>query len=809
MPVLISPTLAEAPYLMALAADLVATGTGNACSTSPSAAEFLQVVKTFCYVGQCNVGGVESAEKLTLIVDARDAAVVKGLAYLLQSPQSSSRPRVLLISSVQTWAGSKTASAAVASSDASHFWGRLPLTGEYSLYCTENQYATFLLNDKLAGFELCIVPVGLVYGGGGGDLAPVFDALWRYDPAAHSKAAPVLKIPSLTQGANSVPLVHQAALGKTLSKLCTAGNVPLFLPAAGGDTGDIMTLCKALFKTLNGIEDANIACFDEAEIVEEILAANTAHPRTLLWSANVVFDAACTEAFTDTLGGGLLAGLKDAWAEFQIEKNLSAVSVFIAGTPGSGKTGLAKSMCEALGTKYIDRTCGIMHAVQSTMEDVTDADLKKELYELIEAEMTKTKAPPKKGEAEVAVAVDPATFELTDALRTAIPLPLQRRCVAQLIRQDPLCIRRGYVMDLWGTGMVNSWDELLEASTGASNTGRRGPELVIEVQAFTQALVARLCASLGIAEGTLAKAPKDQQATVKALEDKLAGYAAKLGDIVYPVAPEAEAGEAETKAEAPAREFTKSHLGVLDMESHAKVVGAAVTGEDGAAVEALPVSRIFRVNADAAAPQVVLRAVGTQLLGVHGVIGWLSAERAASWVVAASDADAPAGESAAEGESKEKSAESSTAPAPAPAPVAVQATDVQSVTQKRIQDTLNECSADNRAVLVDKTLSLQKYLLQFVMPDLANGMVQIAQTRPADPIAFLADHLDALAADKEAQAEMAALMQFNKLLAIAEGTWSEPEEASVGASEAGPSIEGEGAESVADTLDVASLEPQD
>lgn len=841
MPVLISPSLADAPYLPALEDDLVATSS-TACRTSASTTDFLQVVKTFCYVGQCGVGGVECADKLTLIVDARDAAVLKGLTYLLQSPQTSSRPRVLLISSVQTWAGSKSASATVASSDASSFWNRLPLTGEYGLYSTENQYATFLLNDKLPGFELCIVPVGLVYGGSGGDLAPAFDALWKYDKNTHTADTPVLKIKSLTAGTNSVPLVHQAALGKTLSKLCNARVVPLFLPAAGGDSGDLMTLFRTLFSTLNGLEEANIACSDETEIVEEILQANTAHPRTLLWSANVAFDASCTEAYADSLGAGLIAGINDSWADFQRARNLSPVSVFVSGTPGSGKTELAKSIAEKVGAKYIDRACCVMHVIKAEAEDIADAGLKTELFEVLEAEITKTRAPPKKGEEAVPVTIDPATFDLTDALVAALPLPLQRRCAASLIRQDPLCARRGYVMDLWGTGLVNSWDELLEATSGpaaaAGASSRLGPELVVEVQATTEALVAKLCESLGIAEGTLAKAPKDQQATVKALEEKLAAYTANLADIVYPEPPAVAAADGEEKggegegmaaAELPVHEFTKSHTAVLDMQDKAKAVSAGAPeagaeaeaeGGDGAESEsriAAVTPRFFRVNADTAAQEVVFKAVGSQMLDVHGTIGWLSAEQIVDLTVVA-EAVAPAAEAEAEAASvgdavgeESKQQETATAPAAekaAPATTSAAAAGTHEATQQRIQKTLEECSEENKAILVDKTMSLQKYLLQHVMPALAKGMVQIAQQRPADPIGYLADHLDALAADKESEAEVEALLQFNKLLAVAEGTWVEPEEVA-SLAESGESGEGSvvGAESLVDSLEVASLEP--
>ena len=54
-------------------------------------------------------------------------------------------------------------------------------------------------------------------------------------------------------------------------------------------------------------------------------------------------------------------------------------------------------------------------------------------------------------------------------------------------------------------------------------------------------------------------------------------------------------------------------------------------------------------------------------------------------------------------------------------------------------------------------------------------MVQIATDAPADPIAFLADHLQRLASEKEQAAQTQARFNFDKLLSMAEGTWVEPE----------------------------------
>ena len=796
MPVLISPSLAAATYMPSLLSNL-GEQTGISCSLSSSAAEFLQTVKTFCYVGQCNIGGIESSAKLTLVVDGRDTSVVKSLLYFLQNPQTVSRPRVLLMSSVQTWAGCKKGSGPVSSVTPESFWARLPVTGEYDLYCTENQFATLFLHDKLMGFELCIIPIGLVYGGAGGDLAAEFDSLWRFDKSTLAAGEPVLRLRSLVNGSNKIPLVHHAALGSTLAALCVASSVPLFLPAAGADSLCLASLFQTVFTQLNGEMEggAHIAYSTELEIIEDILNSCSAYPNTLVWSSDVNFSSDCTASFSSSLGPGIVSGLQGLWAEYLNVRNLRPISIFIAGSPGSGKTELAKGICTAVGTRYVDAPSAIKHVVRAAVVDNVDPELKKTLYNALEAEMQKTKAPPKKGEADVPIVINPDTFELTDALQSALDKGLIRRCLAAFVRQDSVCCRRGYVMDTWGAALVASWAELLEATTGKpceDVSVRQGPELVVELQSTVESQVSRLLASLGIAEGTLAKAPKDQQAAVKSLEEKLNIYAAQMKDIPLDAGVEGEAAKPLSSASA---DITKSHGAVLDMEASAKVSTSS------------QVSAIFRFStSNRSSKESVRSAVCAQLLAVHGPIGWLSDNEV--HLLAAELSEAVSGELANASNATEASVVNSVVetkniePSTAAISTAVKKS-AQERSQERIQNALDECKGEQRALFVEKTNQMQNYLLQHVMPELAQGMVQIALQRPHDPISFLANHLYALAAQKEAIAEKKALDKFNKLLAIAEGRWIEPEAQDEGSADGAASVAEEA--SVGDSLEAASV----
>ena len=788
MPVLISPTVSNEAFFGSLIKALSASSTVFASSTST--ADFLQIIKTYCYVGQCSINNIESADRLTVIVDSRDGAVIQGLLYILQNPQTMSRPRVVLLSSIQTWAGTQGC-ASIREVNAESFWNRVPVTGEHTIYTVENQLCTLLLHDKLPTFELCIMPLGLVYGGAGGDLAAEFDALWRWDAATNTP----IRLRSMVAGANIVPLIHQDDLANTLVALCSAENVPLYLPAAGADNSEaLLPLLKHLFTLLNGTISAAaddsihpVVCMEETEVLEELIASNSAYPRTLLWSANVDFSSQCAGKFSDMLGVGIVERLPETWKEFLAARQLTPLSVFIAGTPGSGKTELAKSLCVALGgARYVTIEAAIMHVVQCTKTDNVDTELKNELYTSIESEMQKTKPPPKKGEAEVPVELDPATFELTPAVQAVLSPDMLRRCLASYIRLDTLCIRRGYVIDIWGIDVITSWSDLVSATCEA------GPELIVEIQASTEALVARLCNNLGIADGTLAKAPKDQQAAVKALEEKLGAYVSKMGDIVYPgptvVEGEEEEAQGETKkAEAEEEpvepEFKTSHAAIIDIEIYAK--------------------RVFRINANDISSNTVQRAVCGQLLQVHGIIGWLTeAETVALTTdpidIAAAEVMTSTTEQAAEVAVVTSSVNVSPSPEKSNATSStLLASDPQSISKARILSTMEEAQGETKQILIDKTNELQHYLLVHVMPELAQGMVQIAQNKPVDPILYIAEHLETLASQRENIAEAKALAYFQKLLAMAEGTWVEPlEEPEASVAGSGASLDGDGGESI-------------
>ena len=213
---------------------------------------FLYIVKCFCLVGKYALNGEDTSEALTVVVDGvRDTAVVDGLVAFLQDPQTVRRPRVIFMSSIETWAGSKkSGSLEITDSSSRTFYSRLPVTGEYALYGQENKIASLMLQEKLPGLEVCIVSVGLLYGGSGGDMELIFQDMWRYNPETSGP----IKLKSLLGGKNKVPMIHYKELSSMVNQLAQAesDSLPLFISASDGCDKCLEELFQEVFWELNG-----------------------------------------------------------------------------------------------------------------------------------------------------------------------------------------------------------------------------------------------------------------------------------------------------------------------------------------------------------------------------------------------------------------------------------------------------------------------------------------------------------------------------------------------------------------------------
>ena len=362
-----------------------------------------------------------------------------------------------------------------------------------------------------------------------------------------------------------------------------------FLPASDCSNLTLNSIVEAVLSYVNcgsvpaseGIEYAS-----QDEILQSALDEKSSLLKPLIWSSDLSFSSNFVQSRIGTgikgVGGqGLLDSLGSVWDEFISGHQLVPVSIFVAGNPQCGKTAVAKSIEETFKCLYVDIPSAVTFALRKpTQENSVGSALKSEIMSIVEAKAAEGKKAPKKGEEPEEVVIDPTTVEVDDALLEALSSETKRRCLAYMITTDKKAKRRGYVMDIWQTGLVSSYEQLQEAVTAikapaeapaeaeALGEGQGAakdetqvateetvnevsdvpgaadkptsppfiafPEVILELQCSDEVLMARLHEKEGIVDGDMKKASKEAQAAVKAFEPILAGYTAQLEAIPIP-----------------------------------------------------------------------------------------------------------------------------------------------------------------------------------------------------------------------------------------------------------------------------------
>lgn len=239
--------------------------------------------------------------------------------------------------------------------------------------------------------------------------------------------------------------------------------------------------------------------------------------------------------------------------------------------------------------------------LQATEDQEIAFALQSAIIAAIEAKIAAETKKPKKGE-EVKP-FDIGTLELTNDLCNSLPHDILRNCVRYILSTKLECSRFGYVLDVWEYGIAGSIEDFQSMLCGetpsqannesdgiAENAAAKSsafPELVVEIQVVDAVVIKRLSTSLGIPDGGLAKASKDNQATIKALDAQLAAYSA----ILQPHASDASIG--------------RSHPIVQRLEA----AGSS--------------SAVLRINGESDLDSLVVDCIA-KLREVHGVLGWIA-----------------------------------------------------------------------------------------------------------------------------------------------------------------------------------------
>jgi hypothetical protein len=451
---------------------------------------------------------------------------------------------------------------------------------------------------------------------------------------------------------------------------------------------------------------------------------------------------------------------------------LKPLSILVAGNPKSGKTEFSSLLAAKLGTEHVTTVGAISHVLKFNFEEGDTALLlRAEIMSVVESKASEgKKPPPKKGEVEATVATDPAAVEVTEALCASIPIDIIRQCVTALVRTSPVCLRKGFVLDLWEGGVFKSARDVdkalgsvdvnvsesqelsAEPNPGeGQGLGEEGslspklsilkqPELLVELQCADSVIMQRLMTTLGIPEGGLAKSSKENQVLVKTMETSLSTYASG----VKPVTP-----NFDENGQAVALEFTHSHETVIEVE----LSGGKVARFDSAANDS----------------QELVQQVCEKLVALRsGRIGWLP-DLASAIPAVTSSANTSAIECV------NFDATTTSGSVEEDASLEAPKNTVSNPAFKRLHDrsigdlnsAIAELNSESKKALLSQCSELQEYLGQNVMPFLVKGMILLARTEPEDPIGFMADFLINEGKALEDAARESALNNFNSVLAAA------------------------------------------
>ena len=711
-------------------------------------AEFVRETDAYC------TGNAEEGQGLCVLLSSEggDERVGSYLVRRLQSPTSTRRPRVILLGTFLTWAGSSSGSGSVTDPIVA-FSSRVPASCSVNAFSLENALFNLSSLSPPGQIEIALLPVGLIYGDGGWDLEEIFKRMWDF--TGPQSASVVLN--STKNGTNRVPMIHFSDLSSTVADLVQRPSLPAFslVPLSDGNTATLQETFLELARVVNGA-DASVSYTSESDLIDVLVSSSDPSPqKILLWNVDLSFDTSAAST-----SSGIVTNFGKVWNEFLQAHALKPVSIVMAGNPKAGKTEVGASVAETLQTALVNTKSAVTHVLQFPFPEESAAALalRGEILAIVEAKASEgKKAPPKKGEVDAPAVIDPKTVEVTDALCASILPEVARRCVSVMVQTDSLCIRKGFVLDLWDGALVKSAkdvDELLGGSGGASDVvdgdvekqiqPLKIPELMVELQCADAVVMQRYLSALGVPEGGLAKSSKENQAAVKTLEGALAAYASSV-KLVEP-----KLGEDGETPIPPV--FPQSHELVQELERD---------------------SQCSTVRLDAAAlPQAELssKIVMTIVKNRGGVVGWLpeltlsfqqqqQSEEGERQVFSAS----VEGAEDEEGMTQVKESE---------APVNASATNATPPPFTRLRDrSINDLndgiaalSAENKTVLLGKCGELQEYLLKNIMPFIVKGMVAIVREKPDDPIGFMADFLKAEGLSLEDSAMQNALANFDSVL---------------------------------------------
>ena len=469
---------------------------GGVVTEIPNEDELISVLSNYCFNTTDNTESESNYnDDVCLILSIEDKTLLEVVIQMMTKLEAQRRPRILLLSTLMTWAGRSYT--AIIGDCAGEFAERIPASCAVESYMLENSlWSLANCSQPLGALKVAILSSCLVYGNTGGDVSSQFRAIWDNDSALSLKV-----LPSLSGGKNRVPMIHESDFARLVAALVYAIDdlpSPNFFPASDCSNKSLIDLFNDVYVAINGSElDSSFVCLSETDVLDQIIS-NTSEtfPRSLLWNVDMAFANECLQPCSDAVSQGLCAGsgLQSTWAEFLAAHFLLPVSAALAGTPAAGKTEVSKLLAKMcvfilliqslilflkfmvlklinvyykyrLNAEYITISKAVMFVLTGALAPEF-GDLKLEVVGVLEAKILETKrAAAKKGEEVAPTPLDPATIDLNESLMSSLSSLLLQRCLFAMTRCHSVCMRRGYVMDVWGDS-VRSPSDYFEATSG-------------------------------------------------------------------------------------------------------------------------------------------------------------------------------------------------------------------------------------------------------------------------------------------------------------------------------------------------------
>jgi hypothetical protein len=447
-----------------------------------SSDKLLMMVQSYCQ-------DENPADSVCLLLEIQNRRVVEDVCRLLQFPGWFRRPRIVLLSTLLTWAGK---SYPCPIQDIScEFCARLPTALAEEAWKVENCIWNISVRTKT---EVIIVGLGLLYGLNGFDFGDVFRGVWQQSTGTPDNH----RIPSVLGGRNRVPMIHVddavdlvcyslqfGAVASTPSRLDQTKTETMLSPSvlkleftagpyyiAATDANE-----KSLIELFPSIQ----TCGTNSEMMDLIFGAN--NEDVYLWNSELCFTQPIYGGLNLPEGiplngnycRGIIEQFPKLWKQYLAANALSPVKVIVVGGPKTGKTSVAQEVAKRLNLEYINVVAAVKYILDNE-DDLREGcdmstpvvQLRMELVAALEAGDPKKGKGAKKDKGAVdTVRMSSSNMELSDTVCAAIPETVVRKCINWKIQESPKCQMSGLLLDAWAP-FISSYEQLYEAVVGSA-----------------------------------------------------------------------------------------------------------------------------------------------------------------------------------------------------------------------------------------------------------------------------------------------------------------------------------------------------